>query len=515
MMNVYKSFQSYLGAPEERSAELKGIGSILSEVDVEAKQSSSSSQSLRRTLSGDMLSQGWMSRENSLRKSCSFYELSRKSYSECEEFSDSDSEDRSEEEEEEEEEDGDIFSMTDEEEKEDKEEVVMDKNCGDLWSLIQSEKKQQKDSESSFFALMAPTNKELKVDSSKWEPCKPYVHPAKRKSTLSDQSLRLCTESLGCESGTDCSYPSLSDTEDCSSASSEDNFSVFGEEEEQVEEEQESISAENLKISDNVSGSEQEKAIKRTRSFPPPLSSIARSDGSCIHMRSFKQDGRLLLKAVPVETSQKYLTVRREDGRLQLHLIRTQLQELSPEEEKIPAEHEFNAQKSTAEEKQLQQQQSKSSAFSDLSNFRRHVLRSEYQNPSSNKEVPLNLNMNSAAKGKSLLLKNEQLQGSNLTCSKEMNSFSKVPSAAAAYTGFGHLVAASYTGCEDFLQERPSQSLITSPTLLYYQPNNHNSAAGDFESKSLPKFPCNESFRRCQVRQWLTKFGEPRCIAIS
>ncbi|XP_021720569.1 protein FAF-like, chloroplastic [Chenopodium quinoa] len=196
----------------------------------------------------------------------------------------------------------------------------------EIWSSIQADKK-------SWGSILSPgktdgSGSRSKSGSEPGHLPPPYVHPlAKRSSSLSEKSLEICTESLGSETGSDgFSYPA-SDPED-------EHEQVEEEQEKEKEKEQEELEEKgnvivevgnyNYKCNNN---SLRGPTIKRSMmvplvrpSFPPPLPSLAhRDDGSNLHIRSHRQDGRLVVEAVAVP-SQNCFRAQRQDGRLLLTL---------------------------------------------------------------------------------------------------------------------------------------------------------------------------------------------------
>lgn len=153
-----------------------------------------------------------------------------------------------------------------------------------------------------------------------------YVHPMVRRSRrcLSKQSLEICTESLGSETGStgyieDDYFSSESDEEKVSSDNDQglpqqdggnSSGSVHGE----------------LQMVNYYHGSNGSKSPLPTP-FPPPLPSITRRDGPCVQMRSHRRDGRLVVEAVEVPP-QNYLHSRRHDGRLTLTFVETTFKEI-------------------------------------------------------------------------------------------------------------------------------------------------------------------------------------------
>lgn len=129
-----------------------------------------------------------------------------------------------------------------------------------------------------------------------------YVHPTIKLSSsmLSEKSLEMCTESLGSESG--------------SSDNASDNMDEIA----------------NIRTLE-ASRSSVSRRIWRSRSFPPPLTSIRDMGG--VHITPHREDGRLILKAVATPSAQPYFEAERSNGRLKLWLFQTFTSESDNEEE--------------------------------------------------------------------------------------------------------------------------------------------------------------------------------------
>ncbi|PIA54309.1 hypothetical protein AQUCO_00900685v1 [Aquilegia coerulea] len=235
--------------------ELQGIGSVLGSSDY---QRSKTAASLRRTLSADMSSKKWLAKNG-------FCPLKKIASSEDLQFDD----------------------------KTNKEEEPPGQS--DIWSSIITQK-------SSSIAADAT----------------PYVHPlAKRARSLSQQSLEICTESLGSETGSD----------GFSSAPPSETSDDEDEEVEQVVEVKE-IPVVNKQESSGVV-IHNSYAIRKSlsRSFPPPLPSLSQSG---LHMRSHRVDGRLVVEAIPTHPpTQNYFQAQREGGRLLLTLANPKSNDLT------------------------------------------------------------------------------------------------------------------------------------------------------------------------------------------
>ncbi|GAB4829596.1 hypothetical protein Ancab_019264 [Ancistrocladus abbreviatus] len=134
----------------------------------------------------------------------------------------------------------------------------------------------------------SPISKGLKYEDEKGE----YVHPMVKRSAsaLSEKSLEMCTESLGCETGS-----IISD--------SNDDFSNFSWDNERFQP---------PKSRDFGGG----RRLGLRGSFPPPLTTM--SGG--VQMEGRRVDGRLVVMAV-AKSLQTCFKAERRDGRLRLHYV--------------------------------------------------------------------------------------------------------------------------------------------------------------------------------------------------
>uniref|UniRef100_A0ACD5X0E9 Uncharacterized protein n=1 Tax=Avena sativa TaxID=4498 RepID=A0ACD5X0E9_AVESA len=148
-----------------------------------------------------------------------------------------------------------------------------------------------------------------------------YPTPVRR--SMSHESLALCTETLGSETGTRgdfldqaavmaCLYQTNND--DSSAALADPSFPTppaLQEEQEQDE-----------MVAGELTAVRYHRACPQ-RAFPPPLPSMSRrrdDDGPCLRMRPHRRDGRLVMEAVAVKP-QGYLHARRQGGRLRLCFV--------------------------------------------------------------------------------------------------------------------------------------------------------------------------------------------------
>ncbi|KAL1199180.1 Protein FAF-like [Cardamine amara subsp. amara] len=256
----------------------QGIVTILGGIS----SNTSSAPSLKRTFSADLSSKTWLSHNG-------FSPMKRISSSE--KLRDIPTED---EEPEEESRSGfDIWAQI-QQDKNDKKDEEIQPGQSDVWSSILSEKK--------------------KTESSNDTVPPPYVHPlVKRASSLSEKSLEICTESLGSETGCEgfSSYAS-SETGEAEIEIQEVTSLVLNVIETKVEEteavvevEQESITVPNHTIE-----------LPRG-SFPPPIRSLSSQSGSSLHMKTRRDNGRLVLEAVSMPSHNNF-SAKRKNGRLLL-----------------------------------------------------------------------------------------------------------------------------------------------------------------------------------------------------
>uniref|UniRef100_A0A803PXX6 FAF domain-containing protein n=1 Tax=Cannabis sativa TaxID=3483 RepID=A0A803PXX6_CANSA len=155
----------------------------------------------------------------------------------------------------------------------------------DIWSLIISQKAKEE---------------------SKSAASTPYVHPLvkSRASSLSENSLKICTESLGCETGSD----GFSLTGDSSSS----DIEITQEEEKEKTQLKEAVEQTTPTVVTR------NKSVTPTRSFPPPLTSLSGDGASKVRMQTRRDNGRLVVEAVSVPSQKNYFAAQRQDGRLVL-----------------------------------------------------------------------------------------------------------------------------------------------------------------------------------------------------
>ncbi|XP_042385303.1 protein FAF-like, chloroplastic [Zingiber officinale] len=165
-----------------------------------------------------------------------------------------------------------------------------------VWSLSQSHKRK------------AAADGEMRAEV-------PYVHPLVRRSSssLSQQSLEVCTESLGSETGSDEFSPAI------------DGFGL-----------------EEAEGGNNGVGDEEAVLAPVSyhgrksppRSFPPPLPSISQRHVPCLHMRPHRVGGRLVVEAVAVPST-NYLQAHRADGRLVISLTKASVDDSGTVDAKV------------------------------------------------------------------------------------------------------------------------------------------------------------------------------------
>ncbi|KAK7257580.1 hypothetical protein RIF29_31645 [Crotalaria pallida] len=178
----------------------------------------------------------------------------------------------------------------------------------EIWSSIQRNKKEEQEKAGPGGAFDMWNSLVSLKDNSKSLPATPYVHPLvkRSKSCLSEKSLEICTESLGSETGSDglfSSYPS-SETEEEEKQEEKEQVKVVEQQQEEEQEPKNNYTTKKYSPSSSSSSS---------RSFPPPLPSL----GPSLHMRTRRDNGRLVLEAVSVPNNNNF-SVQRQGGRLVL-----------------------------------------------------------------------------------------------------------------------------------------------------------------------------------------------------
>ncbi|XP_061376272.1 uncharacterized protein LOC133318295 [Gastrolobium bilobum] len=115
-------------------------------------------------------------------------------------------------------------------------------------------------------------------------------------SSLSSESLQLCTEGLGFESSDDVEY-----LNECWETHSEKEG-----------------------VKKHLSSEDSYGECRRSRvnggEYPPPISCMGRNGKPWVCFRSYRSDGRFVLKEIRIPT-QEFLHAYREDGRLKLHFV--------------------------------------------------------------------------------------------------------------------------------------------------------------------------------------------------
>lgn len=143
---------------------------------------------------------------------------------------------------------------------------------------------------------------------------KTYVQRPSSCRTLSDESLALCTENLGSETGSE-----VTDVEDLFSLSLSD--------------------VQTKKPEETTTETRTLKGRKRDVSpsdLPPPLTSMRGSQ--CIQISPHREDGRLVMTAIKAPPSNRCLRADRSNGRLRLSILRDSDEFVENEEETIESE---------------------------------------------------------------------------------------------------------------------------------------------------------------------------------
>lgn len=127
-----------------------------------------------------------------------------------------------------------------------------------------------------------------------------YVHPTNKQSSaskVSNRSLELCTENLGCETG---------------SYTIKNMFLSLPSKESNGEENREGEQFRPHQFLDTIKNNK--------RNFPPPLTTMGGSNS--LQVRPIREGGRLVIEAVKAPSSYGCFQAERSNGRLKLSLFR-------------------------------------------------------------------------------------------------------------------------------------------------------------------------------------------------
>nr|XP_009763490.1 PREDICTED: protein FANTASTIC FOUR 3-like [Nicotiana sylvestris] len=140
-----------------------------------------------------------------------------------------------------------------------------------------------------------------------------YVHPLSKQhssSRLSEKSLALCTENLGCETGTD--------------HITESSIFSFSSDVSNTVQSQSSTTKTNIRVEYTPSSTTNYKVISNTkiscRKLPPPLTTLRGSHS--LQVSTHRDGGRLIIKAVEAPKVCTYLHAERSNGRLRLCFLK-------------------------------------------------------------------------------------------------------------------------------------------------------------------------------------------------
>ncbi|TKY67013.1 FAF protein [Spatholobus suberectus] len=249
-----------------------------------------SASSLRRTLSADMSSKNWLSQNIAPSEEALLHANK---------------------------------TIADSEHEEANKDLEAERERLEIWSSIQRNKKEEQEKSGPFDTWSSIISLKDKDETSKSLPVTPYVHPLvkRSKSCLSEKSLEICTESLGSETGSDgLSFSSYSSSE---TGDAEEEEKVVLEPTHQEEEPYDYASVVTTK----------KASAAPPRAFPPPLPSLSHHQAcSSLHMRSHRDNGRLVLEAVSLPSHNNF-RVQRQHGRLVLTFSNPQEEEEEEEEE--------------------------------------------------------------------------------------------------------------------------------------------------------------------------------------
>ncbi|XVF69199.1 hypothetical protein PTKIN_Ptkin11bG0061300 [Pterospermum kingtungense] len=135
-------------------------------------------------------------------------------------------------------------------------------------------------------------------------------HKKSASFSLNSESLQLCTEGLGFESSDDVENMKNDINEDWRSKEKKTATTTKG----------------------KLQGEYRRRRASSLGAFPPPISCIGKSGKPGVCYKSYRQDGRFVLKQVRIPT-QEFLHACREDGRLKLQFVQPNYDEFLEDEE--------------------------------------------------------------------------------------------------------------------------------------------------------------------------------------
>lgn len=130
------------------------------------------------------------------------------------------------------------------------------------------------------------------------------------------ESLQLCTEGLGFESSDDVEYSKNDINEDWR------------------------YQEEKVRITRHAASDDLSRPRSGRRTFPPPISCIGRGGKPRAIFKSYRHDGRFVLKEVRLPTF-KFLHACREDGRLTLQFVHPNDETIDEAEDEVEVEEDY------------------------------------------------------------------------------------------------------------------------------------------------------------------------------
>ncbi|KAM1394079.1 hypothetical protein ACFX1Q_029991 [Malus domestica] len=173
-------------------------------------------------------------------------------------------------------------------------------------------------------------------------------------SSMNSESLQLCTEGLGFESSDEIEEL-FKESPPSDHGYREDEENII------VQEEKISFTKQYFPISEisyhtnnNCSGGK--LGFRRSRStsvggFPPPISCISKNGKPWVCFKSYRHDGRFVLKEIRIPT-QEFLHAYREDGRLKLHFVMSDDEILGEEDDDVDDDLSYHVEEEEEEEQE-------------------------------------------------------------------------------------------------------------------------------------------------------------------
>ncbi|KAL4182657.1 hypothetical protein AMTRI_Chr11g94300 [Amborella trichopoda] len=157
-------------------------------------------------------------------------------------------------------------------------------------------------------------------------------------SPKSSPSSRYCTEGLGfesCEEIEEAMNPSTSSSSSSKHEKEEEKTHDDDGGKHECSNHEKALISKQVKPWPKVMSCERGSSVRkreRVGNFPPPISCIGRNGQPWVSLRSYRHDGRFVLREIRVPIAHEFLRACREDGRLKLRFIQSEEEEEKEED---------------------------------------------------------------------------------------------------------------------------------------------------------------------------------------